>query len=63
MESKTIYCPICHRTVGRHDMRSQTNTICKCRKCEKRIIYHYDTGETEAKRLPQRDTSSGVCFV
>ena len=59
-EEKKIYCPKCGRT---HDARSTINKICRCKKCNKRIVYHVDTGETEIKNIPKRNCSSGMTFV
>lgn len=60
---KTIYCPKCHRRVGQWDGRSTINVICRCKKCNKRIVYHVDTGEVERKDIPKRNCSSGVTFI
>lgn len=62
-EEKKIYCPKCGRKVGTHDGRSTINKICRCKKCNKRIVYHVDTGETEIKNIPKRNCSSGMTFV
>ena len=56
---KTIYCPKCGRRVGEWDGRYSGNLIMKCRNCEKRIVYHSDTGVTEIKPLPANVPSSG----
>ena len=62
-EHKTIYCPSCGRKVGTYDGRSTINHITRCRKCNKRVVYHIDTGETEIKPLPKRTCSSGMTFI
>lgn len=62
-EFKIIYCPICKRKVGSHNNMTKTNSIFRFRKCNKRIIYHFDTKETEYKKFPPKNTSSGVSFV
>lgn len=62
-KEKTIYCPKCGRKVGTYDGRSTINKICRCKKCNKRIVYHVDTGETEIKNIPKRNCSSGMTFV
>lgn len=64
MTNKTeVYCPQCHRRVGTYDGRSSINLVCKCKKCNKKVVYHIDTGETELKPLPRRTTSSGMTFI
>ena len=61
-EQKTIYCPRCKRKIGIWDGRSTMNIALRCKKCRKRVIYHVDSGITEIKKLPQRNTSSGMSF-
>lgn len=61
-ESKIIYCPKCKRRVAEYDGKATVNIITKCRNCNKRIVYHIDTGETEIKEVPPRTTSSGMEF-
>ena len=58
----TIYCPKCKRKLGTHDGRSTIPKIIDCRKCNKRVVYHVESGETEIKDIPQRNCSSGVTF-
>lgn len=60
---KTIYCPSCGRKVGAYDGRSTINHISRCKNCNKRVVYHIDTGETEIKPLPKRKCSSGMTFI
>lgn len=64
MKYKTvaIICPQCLNRVGTYDGRSTVNHICKCKTCNKRIIYYVGTGEVEIKPLPQRICSSGITF-
>lgn len=62
-EPKTIYCPSCGQKVGVWDGRSTINYISVCIKCNKRVIYHVDTGEVEIKSRPKRVCVSGVTFV
>ena len=59
---KTIYCPKCHRKVGTYDGRSTMNKICKCKKCNKRVVYHAIERKTEIKPIPLRNCSSGMTF-
>ena len=61
-EPKTIYCPRCGRKVAIWDGRSIINVIANCKKCNKRIVYHVDTGETERKDIPPRNCTSGMTF-
>ena len=61
-EPKIIYCPRCNRRVAQWDGRSSINVIANCRKCNKRIVYHVDTMETEVKDIPPRVSSSGMTF-
>ena len=60
---KTILCPSCNHKVGTYDGRSTINFIARCRKCNKRVVYHVDTGEIELKPLPPRECGSGLTFV
>lgn len=59
---KTIYCPRCGRRVATYDGRSTINVVAKCKKCQKRIVYYVDTGETELKPILPRATGSGMTF-
>ena len=61
-EPKTVYCPQCGRRVSTWDGRSTINVIANCRKCNMRVVFHVDTRETEIKKIPQRNTSSGMTF-
>ena len=61
-EKKKIFCPRCHRAVAIYDGKQTINPIAKCKKCKKLVVYHVDTGKTELKKLPQRNTSSGMSF-
>lgn len=58
-----IFCPQCNSHVGTWDGRSTSNYIARCNKCMKRVVYHVDTGETELKEFPKRNTSSGMTFM
>lgn len=57
-----IHCPKCGMFVGQYDGRSTINFISRCRKCNKRVVYHIDTGETEIKNIPKCSCSSGMTF-
>nr|DAH75167.1 MAG TPA: pre-60S ribosomal subunit biogenesis, Nmd3, peptidyl transferase.5A [Caudoviricetes sp.] len=59
---ETIYCPKCHRKVGTYDGRSTMNKICKCKKCNKLVVYHAIGRKTEIKPIPLRNCSSGMTF-
>lgn len=59
---KEIFCPKCNSHVGTYDGRSTTNFVSRCRKCNKRIVYHVDTKEIEIKPLPYRASSGGLSF-
>lgn len=61
-EPKTIYCPRCGRKVANYDGRSSINVIVHCKKCKMRVVYHVDTDITEIKKIPPRNTSSGMTF-
>nr|DAI20843.1 MAG TPA: cysteine-rich protein [Bacteriophage sp.]DAW30546.1 MAG TPA: cysteine-rich protein [Bacteriophage sp.] len=37
--------------------------IGRCKKCNKRVVYYVDNGETEIKDIPQRNCSSGVTYM
>ena len=60
---KTIYCPRCGRKVATWDGRSSMPVIGRCKKCNKRVVYYVDNGETESKDSPQRNCSSGVTYM
>nr|DAX03505.1 MAG TPA: cysteine-rich protein [Bacteriophage sp.] len=59
---RTIYCPNCGRKVGTYDGRGTMNIVCRCSKCMKRVIYYPATEKREIKKLPARETSSGMTF-
>ena len=61
-EKKTICCPRCGRKIGVWDGRSTINLVLRCKKCKKQVIYHVDSEALEIKKLPQRNTSSGMSF-
>jgi hypothetical protein len=61
-EAKTIYCPRCERKVAVYDGRSTSNVVTHCKKCRMRVVYHIDTEKTEIKKIPHRNTSSGMTF-
>ena len=56
---KIIYCNLCGRRVGTWDGKSTINVICKCKHCDKRVVYYVDTGETVVKDRPPISSSSG----
>lgn len=60
---KIIYCPKCGRKCGTYDGKSTIDKVCRCKKCNKRIVYHVNTGEIERKDIPERNCSSGMIFV
>lgn len=61
-KTKSINCPLCKKKVGTYDGRATINIISNCKKCKKRIVYHPETGLTEAKPIPPRYCSSGYEF-
>ena len=61
-EQKTIYCPKCGRKVGIWDGKSTMDLYFRCKKCKKQVVYHSCNGVLEMKKLPQRNTSSGMSF-
>ena len=61
-KAKAMCCPRCGRGVAHYDGKSSINVIADCRYCKKRVIYDVETGETKAKDIPQRNTSSGMTF-
>lgn len=61
-DKKTIQCPICKREVGTYDGKSTINVVTRCKHCNKRIVYYVATGETKAKPIPPRTTSSGMTY-
>lgn len=61
--SKPIICPKCGRKVGTYDGRSTIDQERKCTKCEMRVVYLVETGETIQKPLPVRYSASGMRFI
>ena len=59
---KNIYCPGCSRKVGTWDGKSTINVVCKCKHCEKRVVYYVESAETKIKEMPPRASSSGMNF-
>ena len=59
---KTIYCPKCNRRVAEYDGKASNNVVVNCKKCSKRIVYYFETGETIAKPIPIREQGSGKRF-
>lgn len=60
-EPVKVYCS-CGRRVGTWDGKSKINVVCKCNKCNKRVVYYVDNGVTVIKDQPPRKTSSGANF-
>lgn len=58
-----VYCPGCNRLVGECDAKSHIDKTYKCKKCNRMVVYHTETGEIELKKLPVRDQSSGMTFM
>lgn len=56
-----LNCPFCSRKLGTYDGRSTIPKIIDCKKCRKRIVFH-QSGATEVREIPKRNTSSGVTF-
>lgn len=61
--AKIIYCPSCNRQVAVWDGISSINTIVKCQKCKKLVVYRPKNGNVELKELPERNTASGKRFL
>lgn len=61
-EPKNIYCPKCNTKVGVYDGKSSINVVTRCKKCNKRVVYYVETGETVVKPIPSRTTSSGMTY-
>lgn len=61
-KQKTIYCPRCRKEVGVWDGRSTIDIAFRCKKCKVQVIYRVDNGAVEVKKMPQRNTSSGMSF-
>lgn len=57
-----IYCPKCKNRVAKYDGKTTIDIIARCQNCMKRVVYHINTGETEIKKLPPREASSGIEF-
>nr|DAG75545.1 MAG TPA: DNA-directed RNA polymerase [Caudoviricetes sp.] len=63
VKKQTIYCPKCNRKVGTYDGKGKIDKVCRCKKCNKKIIFKVATGETVRKSLPIRNCSSGMTFL
>lgn len=61
-EPKKIYCPKCGRRVTEWDGKSTIHPMAKCKNCKKMVVYRIDTDETEIKKIPPRNCSSGMTF-
>jgi hypothetical protein len=61
-EPKNIHCPKCGTKVGVYDGKSSINVVTRCKKCNKRVVYYVETGETVVKPIPPRSTSSGMTY-
>lgn len=59
---KSIYCPICKRKVATWDGKSTIPILVNCGKCKKRIVFDMETGETKAREIPPRVSSSAKTF-
>lgn len=62
-KAEKIYCPQCKRKVATYDGRSKTPVVTRCEHCEKRVVYDPITKKIELKKIPPRNTSSGVTYV
>lgn len=62
-KQEKIYCPQCKRVVATYDGRTKTPLITNCKRCEKRVVFDPVTRKIELKKIPPRETSSGVTFV
>ena len=62
MAAKTIYCPVCRRKVATWDGKTKIPILVNCRKCKKRVVFDMETGETTAKPIPPRVSSSAKTF-
>lgn len=62
-EPKKIYCPRCKRKVATYDGRSTMPIVTRCNHCKKRVVYNPLTDQISIKKIPQRNTSSGITFV
>lgn len=61
-EAKVIYCPLCKHRVMKYDGKGTINLMAECRKCKKLVVYDIEHDEISTKRVPQRETSSGMRF-
>ena len=57
---KIIYCPRCGRKAAVYDGRSSMDIKVKCRKCNRLVVYHVESGEVTQEKMPVRTTGSGL---
>lgn len=62
MEYMVICCPCCGKSVARYDMKGTVDVVADCKRCNLRITYHVGTKEITTKKIPQKNTSSGMTF-
>ncbi len=62
-EEKIVYCPKCGRRVAHWDGRTMTPIAGYCRNCWKKVVYYPDNDETVVRKIPERNTSSGVTYM
>lgn len=60
--AKNILCPRCGRIVMRYDGKATVAMSCKCRKCNKLVVYDPEQNTTAIKKTPKRVTGSGMRF-
>lgn len=62
IDGKIVYCPNCGRRVTHWDGRTTTPIAGYCRNCWRQVVYYPDNDETVIKKIPGRNTSSGMTF-
>ncbi len=59
---ETILCPACGWKAGEYDGKAKTTLEYRCKHCNKRVVFNPVNRKIEAKRIPDRKTSSGLRF-
>ena len=62
MSELKIYCPRCGKQIFKSYDFIGSYLERKCEKCKKLVTYDADTGRIVMRKIPERNTSSGMRF-